>query len=66
MKAIYIDEQGDLDHMIYGDVPEPEIGPTDVLVKARASSLNRRDLFVREGSHGMRFSTFGCKSELTP
>ena len=54
MKAIYIDEQGDLDHMIYGDVPEPEIGPTDFLVKARASSLNRRDLFVREGSHGMR------------
>ena len=54
MKAVYIDEQGDLEQMIYGDVPEPEIGPTDVLVRARASSLNRRDIFVREGSHGVR------------
>ena len=53
MKAIYIEEQGDRDQMVYGDADEPEIGPLDVLSRVRAASLNRRDIFTREGSHGI-------------
>ena len=54
MKAVFVVEQGGVEQMIYDDFPEPEIGPTDVLVRVRAASLNRRDIFTREGSHGMR------------
>jgi len=38
----------------YGEFPEPEIGAGDLLVKIRATALNRRDLFAREGSHGVK------------
>lgn len=54
MKAVYINEQGGLDTLIYGDLPEPEIGPGEVLVRVRACALNRVDVFTREGSHGVR------------
>ncbi len=39
--------------MRYGEFPEPEIGAGELLVKIRATALNRRDLFAREGSHGV-------------
>jgi NADPH:quinone reductase len=37
-------------------LPEPSIGPTDVLIRVRACSLNRLDVFTREGSHGTRIT----------
>ena len=54
MKAAYIADYGDPESLVYGDLPEPQIQREEVLVRVRAASLNRRDLFVREGSHGTR------------
>ncbi len=42
--------------LIYGDRPEPEPGPNDVKIRVRATSLNRLDIFMREGSHGTRIT----------
>ena len=33
----------------YEDAPDPELGPDDVLIRLRAASLNRLDLWVRRG-----------------
>ena len=54
MKAVFIPETGGPEVLTYGDVPEPEAGPADLLVRVRAAALNRRDVFAREGSHGVR------------
>ncbi len=40
--------------MTYGEFPEPEIAAGELLVRIRATALNRRDLFAREGSHGVK------------
>ena len=57
MKAVYLTEQGDFGVLRYGDVPDPTPGPDEVIVRVRATSINRRDLFEREGSHGVRLAT---------
>lgn len=54
MKAVVVFEQGGTESLVYTDLPEPAPGPGEVLVRVRAASLNRRDLYGREGSHGMR------------
>lgn len=54
MKAVYLTEHGGTEVLTYGDLPEPEIGPNDVLVRVRACALNRLDLFTRAGVRGMR------------
>ena len=54
MKALAFHEHGGLDRLRYQDVPDPAIGPADVLVRVRAGALNHLDLFVREGLPGFR------------
>lgn len=54
MKAAFVNDPGKPDALIYGDFPEPEIGAEDLLVRVKATSLNRRDVFAREGSHGVK------------
>jgi len=49
MKALYFDTHGELDVVKYGDVPEPEIGPGEVLIRVRACALNYLDIWVRRG-----------------
>ncbi len=49
MKAVYIEEFGDVDVLKFGEVPEPEIGPNEVLVRVKAVSLNHLDIWVRRG-----------------
>jgi NADPH2:quinone reductase len=56
MKAVYVMETGAPDVLRYGDLPEPVLGPNDVLIRVRACSLNRLDVFTREGSHGTRIN----------
>ena len=56
MKAVYLTETGTPDVLTYGDLPEPVPGPNDVLIRVRACSLNRLDVFTREGSHGTRIT----------
>ena len=56
MKAAYVETVGPPEALIYGDQPEPEPGPNDVKIRVRATSLNRLDVFMREGSHGTRIT----------
>ena len=53
MKAIVLYEHGGQDQLIYEtDYRDPEIGPGDVLVRVKASSLNYHDVFTRRGMPG--------------
>lgn len=54
MKAAFVNDPGGTEVLTYGEFPEPEISAEDLLVKVRATSLNRRDVFAREGSHGVK------------
>ena len=49
MKAVRIHEDGGPEVLRYEDAPDPEPGPDDVLIQLRAASLNRLDLWVRQG-----------------
>jgi NADPH:quinone reductase-like Zn-dependent oxidoreductase len=49
MKALAFTAFGGPETLALRDVPDPTIGPDDVLVRVRACALNHLDLFVREG-----------------
>ena len=53
MKAVVFYEHGLLENVQYTDVPEPEIGPDEVLVANKAAALNRLDLWVLAGWPGL-------------
>ncbi|MBR6764132.1 MAG: NAD(P)H-quinone oxidoreductase [Clostridia bacterium] len=48
MKAMLVDENKNL---IWTDVPDPVMGPEEVLVKIHAAALNRADVLQREGKY---------------
>ena len=54
MKAVVFHQHGTLDKVVYTDIPEPEIGATDVLVQVQAAALNRLDLWVLAGWPGLK------------
>ena len=54
MKALYFDKHGELDVVKYGDVPDPEPGPGEVLIRVRACALNFLDVWVRRGWPGLK------------
>jgi NADPH2:quinone reductase len=49
MKAAYIEQTGPPENIKVGDLPRPEVGPGQVLVKVRAVALNPIDLYIRSG-----------------
>jgi NADPH:quinone reductase-like Zn-dependent oxidoreductase len=49
VKAVRIHEDGGPEVLRYEDAPDPEPGPDDILIQLRAASLNRLDLWVRQG-----------------
>lgn len=49
MKAVRIFEHGDPSVLQYVDVPVPDVGPRDVLVRVRAAAINMWDLKYRAG-----------------
>jgi len=54
MNSIFFNEHGGLDKLTYGELPTPEPGPGEVQIRLRASSVNRLDLWVREGWPGLK------------
>jgi len=49
MKAVRFHEHGGPEVLRYEDVPEPSIGPHEVLVRVRACALNHLDVWLRKG-----------------
>ena len=53
MKAAFIRETGDPSVIEYGDLPEPDVDPTEVLIRVAAVSVNPIDTYIRSGAVGM-------------
>ena len=51
MKAIVVREPGGPEALEYVEVPDPEVGPDDVLVEVTATAVNRADLLQRQGHY---------------
>lgn len=49
MKAAYIEQPGPPEGIVYGDLPTPEPGDDEVLVKVAAVAVNPVDTYVRAG-----------------
>lgn len=56
MKAVGFHEHGGLDKLRVLDVPKPEIGDDDALIRVKACALNHLDLWVREGLPGLKLA----------
>jgi tumor protein p53-inducible protein 3 len=51
MKAILFDQPGDPDVLRYGDAADPRPGDGELLVRVRATAVNRADLLQRSGGY---------------
>lgn len=51
MKAAFVRERGPADDIHYGDLPTPEPGPGDVLVRVTSVAVNPVDTLVRSGAY---------------
>jgi len=51
MKAILLKEFGPPENMYLGDHPKPSFNSNEVLVKVRATALNRADTLQRMGQY---------------
>jgi NADPH2:quinone reductase len=49
MRAAYIEHTGPPDVILVGDLPKPEPGPGQALVRVHAAALNPIDLYLRSG-----------------
>ena len=49
MKAVYVEEYGGLDNLMYGDRPDPVAGPGEVILDVHAASVNGAEYKVRLG-----------------
>ncbi|MGE3876631.1 MAG: zinc-binding dehydrogenase [Parvibaculaceae bacterium] len=52
MKAVHVKAAGGTDQLVYGDWPDPVIGPDEVLVQVKAAGLNHADIWLRKGMLG--------------
>jgi len=50
MKAVLIRRFGDAGVLEYADVPAPEAGPGELIIKVAACGINRYDLYLRMGA----------------
>jgi putative PIG3 family NAD(P)H quinone oxidoreductase len=51
MRAVVLDEYGDVDVLVIREIPDPVPGPDEVLVDVVATALNRADLLQRMGMY---------------
>ena len=51
MKAILVPKPGGPESLVYGDAPDPVPGPDEVLVRIRATAVNRADLLQAAGKY---------------
>ncbi len=51
MKAAYIQQTGPAENIIFGDLPKPEPGHAQVLVKVGAVAVNPVDTYIRNGAN---------------
>ena len=51
MKAAYIETPGPAENIVYGDLPQPEISPSQVLVRMTAVAVNPVDTYIRNGAN---------------
>jgi NADPH:quinone reductase-like Zn-dependent oxidoreductase len=51
MRAIVITAPGGPDVLRWGDVPDPEARPGEVVLDVAASAVNRADLLQRQGHY---------------
>ena len=54
MKAILFHKHGNSDVLEYSQIPTPEPGPGEVLVRLKAAALNGVDIWVRKGWPGLK------------
>lgn len=54
MKAVYIQDSGGPEKLVYGDRPEPEVAPGEVMLRVRGSALNRLDMGIRQRANPRR------------
>lgn len=50
MKAVYLEKTGPPENLIFGDLPSPKPGGSQVLVKVKAVSVNPIDTYLRSGA----------------
>jgi len=56
MKAVVFYEHGGPEKLQLADVPVPQIGPDEVLLRVKACALNHLDLWVRQGLPGLKLT----------
>ncbi|MCG3111844.1 MAG: zinc-binding dehydrogenase [Candidatus Manganitrophus sp. SB1] len=49
MKAVRFHRFGEIDTLVYEEVPTPKAGPGEVVVQVKACALNYLDLWIRQG-----------------
>ena len=54
MKAILFHQHGGPDVLEYTEIPTPEPGPGQALIRLHAAALNRLDIWVRNGWPGIK------------
>ncbi|UTF54401.1 zinc-binding dehydrogenase [Natronosalvus rutilus] len=53
MQAVTFTGHGDTDVIEYAEVPDPDVGPEDVLIDVKAGALNHLDVWTRRGLPGL-------------
>lgn len=53
MKAVLVSQHGGPEVLAYSDVPEPEITPSELLVRVAAAGINYIDTYQRSGIYAM-------------
>ena len=51
MQCYVLKNPGTLNDIVVHECGMPEVGPTDILVRVRAASINKRDLHILEGTY---------------